>query len=202
MRLARILYPVHTLGPGSRVGIWTCGCIRHCPGCANPELWDVTPYGDMKPADIVHAIEGLEKQGYLRPEGITITGGEPFLQRGELQRLVETLQSVTQDIMVYTGFRREELAKCEDTIISRIAVLVDGPYLEEQNREHPLKGSENQRIHYISPGTRERYEAYIAAMRGKRLVQNFKLAEGKACIGIHGNDFGERYTQKRSEYGN
>ena len=86
MRAARILYPVETLGPGRRAGIWTCGCDRHCPGCANPELWDREAYGEMKPADIVRVIETLEREGGA-VDGITITGGEPFEQAEELAAL-------------------------------------------------------------------------------------------------------------------
>ena len=39
MYIARILYPVETLGPGKRIGIWFCGCSKACKGCSNPELW-------------------------------------------------------------------------------------------------------------------------------------------------------------------
>lgn len=201
MKIARILYPVKTLGPGERVGIWTCGCKRNCLGCANPELWDTSPYGDVRVSDIVRAIEGLEGQGYGRPEGVTITGGEPFEQKEELRALVEALRGITEDILVYTGFLRDELLDCEETIIGKLAVLVDGAYVREQNLEHPLKGSENQNIHYIREEMRERYESYIEGMRGKRLVQNFKITEGKVCVGIHGRDFAEEYEKRRSAYG-
>lgn len=201
MKLARILYPVWTLGPGRRVGIWTCGCDRQCPGCANPELWDAGSYGDLAVADVIRTIQELERRGYGRPEGVTITGGEPFSQKEELSCLVEALQKITDDILLYTGFLREELLAWEDAVIGRVAVLVDGPYLEERNDEHPLKGSENQRIHYIRPEFRERYEEYIRGMEGRRLAQNFSLREGRACVGIHGADFRRQYEQRRSAYG-
>ena len=199
MRAARILYPVETLGPGRRAGIWTCGCDRHCPGGANPELWDREAYGEMKPADIVRVIETLEREGGA-VDGITITGGEPFEQAEELAELVDSLRDITEDILVYTGYRREELAAYEDTVIGKLAVLVDGPYVREENREHPLKGSANQRIHYILPGMEVLYGRYIKERSGKRFVQNFRLGEGKACVGIQGRNFKAQYERRKSAY--
>ena len=46
LSIARIFYPVKTLGPGNRVGIWTTGCLRGCQGCISPELQD---YDKEKP---------------------------------------------------------------------------------------------------------------------------------------------------------
>ncbi|MBP5240157.1 MAG: 4Fe-4S cluster-binding domain-containing protein, partial [Oscillospiraceae bacterium] len=30
-------FPVVTLGPGRRLGLWLQGCSIHCPGCVAPE---------------------------------------------------------------------------------------------------------------------------------------------------------------------
>ena len=38
MQIGKILFPITTLGPGKRLGIWTQGCTRFCHGCSNPEL--------------------------------------------------------------------------------------------------------------------------------------------------------------------
>lgn len=199
MRAARILYPVETLGPGKRAGIWTCGCGRHCPGCANPELWDSDAYGEMKPADMVQVIKAFAGKGGA-VDGITITGGEPFEQAEELAELVEGLRDITEDILVYTGYRREELAAYENRVIRKLAVLVDGPYVQEENREHPLMGSANQRIHYILPRMEVLYERYLRERDGRRVVQNFRLGDGKACVGIQGRDFKARYEESRAAY--
>lgn len=38
MQIDRLLYPVHSLGPGNRLVIWVRGCKKRCFNCANPEL--------------------------------------------------------------------------------------------------------------------------------------------------------------------
>ena len=44
LSIARIYYPVKTLGPGNRIGIWTAGCPRRCSGCISPELQHAEAY--------------------------------------------------------------------------------------------------------------------------------------------------------------
>ena len=40
LNLRQILYPVHNLGPGKRIALWTQGCSINCPDCLNPETWN------------------------------------------------------------------------------------------------------------------------------------------------------------------
>ena len=37
--ISRIHYPVTTLGPGKRIGIWMQGCSIRCPGCISADTW-------------------------------------------------------------------------------------------------------------------------------------------------------------------
>lgn len=200
MRIARILYPVLTLGPGRRLGIWVQGCKRACPGCANPELWDPEGAGEVGVDFLAAAVNRLSRQGAPGIEGVTISGGEPFLDPAGLGDMMDFLCSVTSDILLYTGFRRRELAAYEERILSRAAVIIDGPYLQEHNCGHPLKGSENQTIYYRDEETRAVYTAYEKEMRGKHRVQSFSLREGKAVLGIHERNFREDYERRRDLY--
>ena len=37
--LSRLHFPVTTLGPGRRIGIWFQGCSIRCPGCISADTW-------------------------------------------------------------------------------------------------------------------------------------------------------------------
>jgi len=218
MKIARVLYPVKTLGPGNRLGIWTWGCKRACPGCANPELWEAPDNCDVplevlkeqvdKLRGVGSEIDGADRfdgagetagaggdDGVPRIDGVTISGGEPFNQPKELERLVDYLREFTDDILIFTGYRREELAEYESGIISKLAVLVDGEYLEEKNEGHPLRGSSNQTMHYVNQDKRQLYENYIQENMGKNRTQLFPVAGGQVAVGIHGRDFHDRHSE-------
>ena len=104
----------------------------------------------------------------------------------------------TEDILVYTGFLLEDI-KREDTrrcLLDKIAVLIDGPYVEAKNKGHVLKGSENQTIYYIKEQLRPRYESYIEKHRGKYLAENFPAKDGVISVGIHKPDFRDELKRK------
>ena len=39
LSLSRVHFPVTTLGPGRRLGIWFQGCSIRCPGCISADTW-------------------------------------------------------------------------------------------------------------------------------------------------------------------
>lgn len=189
MKIARILYPVHVLGPGERVAIWTYGCTHQCAGCANPELWnwEGLPETDK---DKLHAyFKQLSARGAI--EGITITGGDPFLFPESLLDILEVAAEYTDDILVYSGYTKQALElsdKCKQAL-EKIAVLIDGPYIQQENHGHVLCGSDNQCIYYLKERYREKYQAYIAENQGKYLAENFPAKGGVISVGIHKPDF-------------
>ncbi len=202
MNIARVLYPVEVLGPGKRLGIWTCGCDRHCPGCSNPELWDLQPRYLISVSDF----EKLLRQ-FLRDhriDGITITGGDPFYQAEELNALLPVLRSFSDDILVYTGYTYEELKVASlpavATCLSNISVLVDGPYIEELNDGALMRGSSNQRIIYLDPAIEPKYAAYLDNL-GNNKIQNFTSEDGIISVGIHQADFQKRIADETRKRG-
>ena len=186
MQIDRILYPVTTLGPGQRVAIWTVGCSKHCFHCANPELWDPDPAREQPAEEIASLI--LERLKDCRPDGITVTGGDPMEQPEELLTLLRALRPLTEDILVYTGYTLEELehtlpVSLMDGFRETVGVLIDGRYVEELNDgKSPLTGSTNQTLHYFRPQLRETYAAYMA---GGRKIQNFYSGGRLISVGIH-----------------
>ena len=100
MQIGKILYPIDSLGPGKRLGIWTLGCTRFCKGCANPELQVFDKSKDVSPEAIYDAVKD-----YVF-DGITISGGEPFIQTNDLRRLIELFRNKgIEDILIFTGYK-------------------------------------------------------------------------------------------------
>jgi anaerobic ribonucleoside-triphosphate reductase activating protein len=136
-------------------------------------------------------------------DGVTITGGEPFLQKQELHALVRAIKaSVSDDIMVYTGYTLTQLQKFEDclvnNILSNIAILIDGVYQHELNDGIGLRGSTNQQVHIMDP----RYEHLRSALEsGKRQVQNVHFGNTLFSVGIPMKNFREGLAENLSTYG-
>lgn len=184
MNVARILYPVKVLGPGNRVGIWLCGCKRACKGCSNPELWNHKEEYEISVDRLLELIKRLATDHTI--DGFTISGGEPLDQASELLDLLKKLHDISEDILVYTGYTREEFTATNslaNDILPYIAVLVDGPYIEEKNAGLVLRGSTNQRIHILKEKYRGLYDWYLRE-NGNR-IQNFTTTDGIVSVGIH-----------------
>ena len=150
LNLYGIAYPVHTLGPGSRIVIWVSGCSRKCPGCASTHLQEPT-------SGRLIAVERLARRMLAIPchlDGITLTGGEPVRQT---HALIELLMRINEkrpewNVILFSGLPIEEIMLDEAArhLLSLVDILVDGPYDRNISATHPLAGSGNQRIHYLS----------------------------------------------------
>ena len=189
MNVARILYPVQVLGPGNRVGIWLCGCSRACKGCSNPELWEQKPEYEVSSTEVYKLIQKIAISHTI--DGFTISGGEPMDQASSLAELMGLISEISDDSLIYTGYRIEELrARCDpatDSILKKATVIIDGAYVEEQNNGAVLRGSSNQRIHVLSKKYEDRYQQYLAETHNQ--IQNFTTANGIVSVGIHHRGF-------------
>jgi len=81
--------------------------------------------------------------------GVTISGGEPFLQISPLVKLIKMLKEKTQlDIICFTGFDYSQLKNKKDEntkyILANIDILIDGKYVEEKNENNYLRGSSKE----------------------------------------------------------
>ena len=90
------------LGPGLRYVIWTQGCPFHCEECATPESRPITK--DKEVPIITIAQDILAQPGI---KGITISGGEPFLQAASLFNLLKMVLKERPEltVIVYTGYQ-------------------------------------------------------------------------------------------------
>lgn len=145
LRVLDIVMDTVVDGPGLRASIYLAGCYHRCPGCHNPQSWDMNGGKEMEVDEIV---EILKQSGHTK---FTITGGDPFYQpMGLLELVVRTRKEIPgSNIWCYTGFLFEDLLDREEMvlILKNIDVLVDGPFIQELRDETLMyRGSSNQRV--------------------------------------------------------
>lgn len=75
-------------GPGIRLVVFLQGCKLRCLYCHNPDTWDIA---GGKNIPIEHILELLEKERpyFQKKGGLTVSGGEPLLQRAALIALFQ-----------------------------------------------------------------------------------------------------------------
>ena len=95
----------------------------------------------------------VEDVGASYCQGLTLLGGEPFLNTGVCLSLVKALRQAyghTKDVWSWTGYTWEELMQeTEDKLelLSLIDILVDGRFeLAKKDLTLQFRGSSNQRI--------------------------------------------------------
>ncbi len=156
VNLSRIHFPVTTLGPGRRIGIWFQGCSIRCPGCISMDTW-AHGRGTATVEDVVEAVSPWLSTA----DGITISGGEPFDQREALFDLLARLRARTKaDILVFTGHPWTAVCEALATSPSLIDAVVSGPFDIDEKQTLALRGSDNQELHLMTPLGRARFASF------------------------------------------
>ena len=137
-------------GEGVRCSLYVSGCLFACPGCYNKAAQQFH-YGRPYTKDLEDRIVADVGQSYC--QGLTLLGGEPFLNTQVCLSLISRLRKeygYTKDIWSWSGYTWEELQKESPDkleMLSKIDILVDGRFLEEQkDLTLQFRGSANQRI--------------------------------------------------------
>lgn len=143
-------------GIGYRTAIFTQGCTHHCAGCHNPESHDPS-------AGTEWTLDEVEKKfsGNALLDGITLSGGEPFMQPEACAQLARRAHQKGLTVWTFSGYTYDELLQQADEdeavrqLLNETDVLVDGRF-ELGNRSLDLLycGSRNQRVIDLSK-TRE-----------------------------------------------
>ncbi len=152
LQLSRVHFPVTTLGPGQRLGIWFQGCSIRCSGCISADTWGP----GRTVVDVATLLEQVAP--WLdQADGVTISGGEPFDQFDALlQMLVGLRQRTAADILVYSGHPLETLQPMLDQARDLIDAVISDPYLEQADQSLALRGSDNQRLTLLTALGRSR----------------------------------------------
>ena len=137
-------------GEGVRCSLYVSGCKFSCPGCYNKVAQNFN-YG----YDYTKALEDqiIADLGQPYVQGLTLLGGEPFLNTQVCLQLVKRVRAEyghQKDIWSWSGYTWEELQKESADkleLLSYLDVLVDGRFLEAQkDLTLQFRGSANQRI--------------------------------------------------------
>ncbi|MEB3222465.1 MAG: 4Fe-4S single cluster domain-containing protein [Candidatus Sericytochromatia bacterium] len=173
LNLARTLARSAANGPGERFVLWVQGCPLGCSGCWNPDTW-VFQRRDLRSveelAEDILATEGIE--------GVTFTGGEPFVQARALTALADRVRAAGLSVFVFTGYELDELARPEHRdLLACTDVLVAGRYVAAQRaRGLAWRGSANQRVHFLTA----RYD--VRDMHAAPEVEFHLAADGSVAV--------------------
>lgn len=197
VRLHNVTLRTKVLGPGERAAIWFQGCRRSCKGCMSPSS---RPLDGGMLASIPKLCQAILAQQDL--EGVTISGGEPFLQPEALESILQFLHEHSDlGVIIYTGYTLEQLRMMKNLHIDAILdnyvdMLIDGEYIEQLNDGMSLKGSANQRVIHITDRYRNRQELYERQTRNVEVV----LSAGEAfLIGIPSKETWQQWQAALNE---
>ncbi|MDR0922290.1 MAG: anaerobic ribonucleoside-triphosphate reductase activating protein [Lactobacillales bacterium] len=137
-------------GEGVRNSLYVSGCLFACEGCYNVAAQSFR-YGKPYTLELENQIIEDTRHDYV--QGVTLLGGEPFLNTAVTLQLTNRLRKEfgeTKDIWSWTGYTWEELMfETEDKLelLRNIDILVDGRFeLAKKNLMLQFRGSSNQRI--------------------------------------------------------
>ena len=148
MRVAGIIQDSIVDGPGLRFVLFAQGCDKNCEGCHNP---GARPQDGGAEMDIGAVIAEMLRNPLT--DGLTLSGGEPFLQAADCARVAAEARSRGMGVWAYTGYTFEELTEKAKTdaavcgLLELIDVLVDGRFeLARRSLDLKWRGSGNQRV--------------------------------------------------------
>ena len=144
LRIANIVNDSIVDGPGLRLTVFVQGCVHNCEGCHNPDTHNL--YGGK-----IVDTEYILSEFYSNPllDGVTFSGGEPFLQQEPLSLIAEDIRANGFNVITYTGFTWEKLMEEKDKyygLLRHTDILIDGPFIERlKSYDIMFRGSSNQR---------------------------------------------------------
>lgn len=156
LALSRQHFPVTSLGPGRRIGVWFQGCSIRCPGCVSLDTW-ASRAPNTSVAALLDAMQAVGNDA----DGLTVSGGEPFDQPEALHALLHGWRTRFRgDVLVYSGYALEALRPRLSELSGLIDALITDPLRLNIPQTLPLRGSDNQRLHLFTEAGKRAFEAY------------------------------------------
>ena len=152
-------------GEGVRCSIYLSGCLFACKECFNESIQNFNA-GNPYTMDLEDKI--IEDLGNSYVQGLTLLGGEPFLNTQVAIQLAERVRKEfgnEKDIWVYSGYTYEQLLRSSEDkkkLLDLCDVLVDGPFMILlKDLRLRFRGSSNQRIIDIKKSTIDNVVLYL-----------------------------------------
>ncbi|MEO8674374.1 MAG: 4Fe-4S cluster-binding domain-containing protein [Casimicrobiaceae bacterium] len=175
LQLNKAHWPVTVLGPGRRIGLWVQGCTIHCRGCVSTDTWPRDPSKAIAVRDVLAWCRRVAPDS---PDGVTISGGEPFEQAVALRALLEGLIAWRHasgrdfDLLCYSGYPLKTLERKHAALLALLDAVIPEPYVDNLPQGNVWRGSRNQPLVPLSARGRARYAAFedvTAEQHGKRM---------------------------------
>ncbi|MEW2287766.1 4Fe-4S single cluster domain-containing protein [Streptomyces sp. NPDC047841] len=173
LRLEGTHYPLETLGPGKRLGVWFQGCSLACAGCMSRHTWDPAA---GTPATVSEVLALWRRALADGADGLTVSGGEPLQQAAALAGLLAGAVRLRDgarrhegsagrrpaDVLVYTGYERAELTPERRAALRGADAVITGRFRVAEPTRLAWRGSANQRIVPLTALGAARYGPYLA----------------------------------------
>lgn len=165
LHLSRLHFPVTSLGPGNRIGLWVQGCSIRCAGCISLDTWAFN-----KGATTVTAVRDAIAPWLGLADGLTISGGEPLDQAPALECFLREIgPGFKGDVLLYTGYPvrtalEHPLIKC-----GLVDAVVPEPLDLASPQTKGLRGSDNQPLIPLTDLGKIRYAALVDRPPSRRL---------------------------------
>lgn len=131
-------------GPGFRTTVYCAGCPNRCPGCHNPQSWDIS---NGRMVDVDEILKVILADPFA---DVTFSGGDPMFQPEGFTALARAVKERSgKNIWCYTGYLFEQLLQNprQRELLEYIDVLVDGRFVEALKSDVlRFRGSSNQRV--------------------------------------------------------
>ncbi|MCX4846845.1 4Fe-4S single cluster domain-containing protein [Streptomyces sp. NBC_00893] len=172
IRVSGTHFPLETLGPGRRLGIWLQGCPLACPGCMSRHTWDAEAGESVDVETLLELWRSALGRGAA---GMTVSGGEPLAQPAALAELLRGAarlrtawprpgtadDGLPADLLVYTGYEESELDTVRRAALASADAVVTGRFRVAEPTGLVWRGSANQRLTPRTGLGRVRYAPHL-----------------------------------------
>lgn len=172
--------PVTVLGPGRRVGVWVQGCTLACPGCASRDTWAPAGGREIPVPELLATLTTLGADC----TGLTVSGGEPLQQPGELAGLLRAVRADATarrqdwDVLLFTGLTPDEWTPAQRSAAELADAVVAGRYRAGEPGTASLRASANQELLLQTGLAERRYPVPSVPVSGPGPALQVSLEDG------------------------